>query len=60
MGALRMIVYIPMMISPLVVAYAWRIMLDGSFGVITWFGDSLGFEQAAVDHRVRHGLDHRH
>lgn len=42
MGALRMIVYIPMMISPLVVAYAWRIMLDGSFGVITWLGDELG------------------
>jgi len=41
-GVLRMIVYIPMMISPLVVAYAWRIMLDGSFGVITWFGDALG------------------
>jgi len=41
-GALRMIVYIPMMISPLVVAYAWRIMLDGSFGVITYFGDTLG------------------
>ena len=30
-----MIVYIPMMISPLVVAYFWRIMLDGSFGVLT-------------------------
>jgi len=38
-----MIVYIPMMISPLVVAFAWRIMLDGSFGVITYFGDRLGF-----------------
>lgn len=43
MGVLRMIVYIPMMISPLVVAYFWRIMLDGSFGVFTYFADRLGF-----------------
>jgi multiple sugar transport system permease protein len=43
MGLLRMIVYIPMMLSPLVVAYFWRIMLDGSFGVFTWFADELGF-----------------
>lgn len=43
MGVLRMIVYIPMMLSPLVVAYFWRIMLDGSFGVFTWFADELGF-----------------
>jgi multiple sugar transport system permease protein len=43
MGVLRMIVYIPMMISPLVVAFFWRIMLDGSYGVITYFADSLGF-----------------
>jgi multiple sugar transport system permease protein len=43
MGALRMIVYIPMMLSPLVVAYFWRIMLDGSYGVLTWFADALGF-----------------
>ncbi len=43
MGLLRMIVYIPMMLSPLVVAYFWRIMLDGSFGVFTYFADSLEF-----------------
>jgi multiple sugar transport system permease protein len=43
MGALRMIVYIPMMISPLVVAFFWRIMLDGSFGIFTYFADLLGF-----------------
>ena len=43
MGLLRMIVYIPMMLSPLVVAYFWRIMLDGSFGVFTWFAQELGF-----------------
>ena len=43
MGIFAMIVYIPMMISPLVVAYFWRIMLDGSFGVLTYFADSLGF-----------------
>jgi multiple sugar transport system permease protein len=45
MGALRMIVYIPMMISPLVVAYFWRIMLDGSYGVMTYFADELGFDK---------------
>ena len=45
MGVLRLIVYIPMMISPLVVAYFWRIMLDGSYGVFTWFADSLGFDK---------------
>lgn len=45
MGVLRMIVYIPMMISPLVVAYFWRIMLDGSYGVLTYFADSLGFDK---------------
>jgi multiple sugar transport system permease protein len=43
MGLLRMIVYIPMMLSPLVVAYFWRIMLDGSFGVFTWMAEELGF-----------------
>jgi multiple sugar transport system permease protein len=45
MGIFRMIVYIPMMISPLVVAFFWRIMLDGSFGVFTYFADSLGFNK---------------
>lgn len=43
MGVLRMIVYIPMMISPLVVAFFWRIMLDGSFGIFTYFAYRLGF-----------------
>jgi multiple sugar transport system permease protein len=45
MGVLRLIIYIPMMISPLVVAYFWRIMLDGSYGVFTYFADSLGFDK---------------
>lgn len=57
MGALRMIVYIPMMISPLVVAFFWRIMLDGSFGVFTWmaveiagfFGQDIDKPQWTVD-----------
>jgi multiple sugar transport system permease protein len=57
MGALRMIVYIPMMISPLVVAFFWRIMLDGSFGVFTWmavrvsdlFGEPIAKPQWTVD-----------
>lgn len=57
MGAFRMIVYIPMMISPLVVAFMWRIMLDGSFGVFTWmaveiadfFGQDIDKPQWTVD-----------
>ena len=42
MGPLRLIIYLPMMISPLVVGYFWRFMLDGSFGIVnyflSWFG----------------------
>lgn len=57
MGVLRMIVYVPMMISPLVVAFFWRIMLDGSFGVFTWmavevagwFGRDIDKPQWTVD-----------
>jgi multiple sugar transport system permease protein len=33
-GGLRLIIYLPMMLSPLVVGYFWSFMLDGSFGVI--------------------------
>ena len=51
MGFFRMVVYIPMMISPLVVAFFWRIMLDGSFGIFTYFADVLGFgkQQWTID-----------
>jgi multiple sugar transport system permease protein len=45
MGALRLIVYLPMMLSPLVIGYFWRFMLDGSFGVINFFVTKLGFER---------------
>lgn len=33
-NGLRLIIYLPMMMSPLVVGYFWSFMLDGSFGVI--------------------------
>ena len=51
MGALRLIIYLPMMISPLVVGYFWKFMLDGSFGVInhflSWFG--IAEQQWTID-----------
>jgi multiple sugar transport system permease protein len=36
MGVFQLIIYLPMMVSPLVMGYFWRFMLDGSFGVINW------------------------
>lgn len=33
-GFLRTVLFVPMMLSPLVVGYFWRFMLDGSVGVI--------------------------
>src|SRR5258705_7487228 len=49
MGLFRLIVYIPMMLSPLVLGYFWRYMLDGTFGVISWLfnatiGQALGLD----------------
>ena len=37
MGALRLIIYLPMMMSPLVIGYFWKFILDGSFGVLNYF-----------------------
>lgn len=43
MGLFRLIVYIPMMLSPLVIGYFWRYMLDASFGVVSWvFNVTIG------------------
>ncbi len=36
MGGFRLIIYLPMMMSPLLVGYFWKFMLDGSFGVINY------------------------
>ncbi len=56
MGLLRLIVYIPMMVSPLVIGYFWRYMFDGTFGVINYIVNStigslfqLGTPQWLID-----------
>lgn len=36
MGLFRLLVYLPMMVSPLVIGYFWRYMFDGTFGIINW------------------------
>ncbi len=41
MGLFRLIIYIPMMLSPLVIGYFWKYMLDGTFGVISWLFNGL-------------------
>ena len=43
MGLFRLIVYIPMMVSPLVIGYFWRYIFDGSFGIANWlFNSTIG------------------
>lgn len=43
MGLIRLIIYVPMMLSPLVIGYFWRYMLDSSFGVVSWmFNVTIG------------------
>jgi ABC-type sugar transport system permease subunit len=37
MGFFRLLVYLPMMLSPLVLGLFWKFMLDGTFGVVNWF-----------------------
>jgi ABC-type sugar transport system permease subunit len=36
MGLFRLLVYLPMMLSPLVMGFFWKFMLDGTFGVVNW------------------------
>jgi multiple sugar transport system permease protein len=36
MGFFRLLVYLPMMLSPLVMGLFWKFMLDGTFGVVNW------------------------
>ena len=54
MGALRLIAYLPMMISPLVVGYFWRFMLDGSFGVVNYLLSlvGIGAQQWTIELRL--------
>src|SRR5436190_922174 len=43
MGLFRLVVYIPMMVSPLVIGYFWRYIFDGSFGIANWlFNSTVG------------------
>src|SRR5215211_8503758 len=41
-GAIRLIIYLPMMMSPLVIGYFWKFILDGSFGVLNYLISFLG------------------
>jgi ABC-type sugar transport system permease subunit len=41
MGLFRLLAYLPMMISPLVLGLFWKFMLDGTFGVVNWMVESF-------------------
>ncbi len=41
LGALRVVLFIPMMLSPLVIGYFWRFMFDPTFGVISYTATRL-------------------
>ncbi len=41
-GAMRFVILIPMMLSPLLVGLFWKYMLDQVFGVMTWFCELAG------------------
>jgi multiple sugar transport system permease protein len=51
MGPLRLIIYLPMMMSPLVIGYFWKFILDGSFGVLNYLVSFLGIppQQWTID-----------
>lgn len=42
MGVFQLIVYIPMMVSPLVMGYFWRFMFETTFGVINYLIGLIG------------------
>lgn len=42
LGVFRLIVYIPMMVSPLVMGYFWRFMFETTFGVINYLLSLVG------------------
>lgn len=44
LGVFRMIIYLPMMISPLVMGYFWRFMFETTFGVINHLLSLVGVE----------------
>ncbi len=41
-GVVRVIVFLPMMLAPLVVGTFWRFMLDQTFGLVNWLLGALG------------------
>jgi multiple sugar transport system permease protein len=42
MGIIRLIVFLPMMLAPLVVGLFWRFMFDQTFGVINYLLTEIG------------------
>jgi multiple sugar transport system permease protein len=46
-GIVRVIVFLPMMLAPLVVGLFWRFLLDQTFGLVNYFLSVLGFEPVA-------------
>lgn len=41
-GIVRVIVFLPMMLAPMVVGTFWRFMLDQTFGLVNWFLGLIG------------------
>ena len=50
-GVIRLIIYLPMMMSPLVIGYFWKFILDGSFGVLNYLISFIGIppQQWTID-----------
>ncbi|NPV54265.1 MAG: sugar ABC transporter permease [Firmicutes bacterium] len=41
-GLFQLLIFIPMMLSPLVLGYFWKFMYDSQFGIINWFLSLVG------------------
>jgi len=44
MGVLRVLIFLPMMLAPLVAGLFWRLLLDQTFGLVNFFLERLGFQ----------------
>jgi len=44
-GALRLLLLVPMMFTPVVVGFVWKTMFDPSYGPISWVFDRVGLPQ---------------
>ncbi len=42
-GIMRLVIFLPMMLAPLVVGLFWRLIFDQSFGPLNWIITTLGF-----------------